>query len=242
MLALLAGCTSLPLTEPRLLRPPTPWFEGDRQQLDLDWPAATNCHGAEFDCTHGDPPEVRITSVTCDGCRAFTQPSNRIYYGGTYIDFEATTTDLVTVSVGVEAEGERRTLTASGLGDRELALHARCKVVATSVIEGGSYSNQDFRNCRETRQPGDTVIVELAIESAHGKERFPFCPDSARCGPNHERKTSSISVTPPPDRWIFNYPAFSRPEGGTVAVTVALATGELSSANVAIPPLADHEQ
>jgi len=236
--ALFTACSSLPMTEPRLSYLPGPWFEGERQRMTVEWPAAQACNNDGESCTYGDVPQVQVTSVSCDGCRAFDVPSSRIYYGGADFDFEATTTDAITLTLGVEANGEHRVLTAHGIGDRELALHAFCKVAITSVIDGNSYSTQDFYDCLPTRLPSETVIVALAIETLHGNVRFPFCPDDATCSPSTQRATSTISVTPPPDRWVFSYPAFSGPDGATVAISAPLDTGEISSATVVIPPVA----
>jgi hypothetical protein len=238
VVALLTACTSLPMTEPRLSYRPGPWYEAERERMTVEWPAAQACENGAWSCTYGDVPQVQVTAVTCDGCRAFDVPSNRIYSGRADFDFEATTTDAITLTVGVEADGEHRTLTAHGLGDRELALHARCTVAITSVLDGTSSSNQDFYDCRPTRLPSETVVVELMIETLRGHERFPFCPDDLTCSLGNQRRTSTISVTPAPDRWAFSYPAFSGPDGATVTIGVPLDTGEISSATVVIPPVA----
>jgi hypothetical protein len=238
VLVLFASCTELPLTEPELSYDGSTWFENERQQLTVRWPAAESCSNSGWNCERGPLPRFRITAVTCDGCRAIDVPYNKTYFNADGFDFEATTTDPITIDVEVESGGTHRTLTRRGMGDRELAVHVRCQVVPTVLLAETNISSNAFHDCGPTRRPQDTVVLSVSIHTFHGTERYPFCPDDARCSPAWPRKTSSISYAPAPDAWRWDSALYSRAEGATVTVSAPLNTGEISTTTVMVPPIA----
>jgi hypothetical protein len=237
----LTACTSIPPEDPEIvvnaLSPPGVWFEGERQQLVVRWPAGTVCTNNGWSCDHGDAPEFRITEVTCDGCRALDVPVGKSFWNASGFDFEAMTTDAITVQVTVESGGDRRRLTATGVGDRELEVRARCFTIFTSLL-GNNEIGDYLHPCGASHRPQETVLVNVAIHTLRGTDRFPFCPDDARCSPDWPRKTSTISIDPPPSDWQFDMPVFTDPAGATVAISAPLDTGAISTTSVAVPPLA----
>jgi hypothetical protein len=238
---LLAACTSIPPPDPEIVVDSLSlhgvWFEGERQHLIVRWPAGERCSNNGWSCEHGDEPAFQITAVTCDGCRTFDVPYGVTFLNASGFDFEAMTTDAITVQVTIEAGGDQRRLSVTGVGDRELEVRARCETVLTSRLDDSVISDAVLHPCGATRGPNESVLVDVAIHTLRGTDRFPFCPDNARCSPNWPRKTSMISIDPAPDRWRFDVPVFTDPMGATVAISAPLVTGETSMTSVVVPPL-----
>lgn len=226
---------SAPATDPTLDLAQGPWFVGEPQTVHVEWPAGESCNSDGWDCQAGPLVWFQIDQVTCTGCTTSGVQLGQQVGNATSFDFVATTTDAIALEVDVSSGGDTRTLTATGSGDRELALVADCEVVFTSDLDDSELPTQP---CGATRTADQAVVVGWYIQTLRG-ERVPFCPDDASsCEPDYPRKTSQIELTPAPQMWwAGTVPVYTSLAAPTIAMTVPLADGTPSSATIAVPPL-----
>jgi hypothetical protein len=159
------------------------------------------------------------------------------------ITFEAT--------MRFDATGRIGRVSASAVGDHEVALEARCAVIETSALSpsGGNIDDRLFHDCGATRLSSETVVIAPAIRTQANIVRFPFCPESPpTCtGPwgARYRPRSQLSITPVPTAWGLSraFPLYwfavmpSATSAETVSLSAPLATGEIATTSVAIPPV-----
>lgn len=143
-------------------------------------------------------------------------------------------------------------MSASMTGDHEVALDAECTLVDTvAVTTRGPNDGRPipFRSCDATRLSSESVVLFPVIRTFNGGRRFPFCIYSGACttwAGRDRRPLSSLSIEPAPTGWGTSYTAdfwgefaILPPLGSTQTVSLhaPLATGEVSTTSVAIPPL-----
>jgi hypothetical protein len=259
-MALVAAC-SVPITpgEPSLTMN-GPWTQGAPRTASLAWPNFYQCGDDDWTCApRSSDTTMTVLSLACQGCNVIDDPTGSSFVNGTDVRAIATTDGPITLdaSIRFDPTGATRQLSATAMGDHEIALEATCGLVDSTALaqalksEGGFVAAADVRDCASTRLATDTVVIAPAIRSYHGEFRFPFCSDhQSPCeGPDwHEqrRPRSSIQMTLAPTDWggSNGFPAFyfaALPDPGatqSLTLSTALATGEIVTTSVAIPPLA----
>ena len=231
--AFAAACVRPPTTDPQLVYDPDPWFLGEPQTMHVEWPPESSC-SAPLDCSTGPLVSFQLDQVACTGCTTSGVELGQEVENATSFQFVATTTDAIEIDVDLDSDGESRHLSATSVGDRELALVASCSIVWTDELGD---SELDPQPCGATRRSDQAVLIDWTIQTVRGNHGQPFCPDGARCEPDYPRKLSQIELSPPPESWWADAPVYTSITAPSVTMTLPLDTGARSTATIDIPPL-----
>jgi len=231
-----------------------PWIQGQPGLVFLDWPNKELCDEEDWSCTGGSRLTMTVMSVQCNGCDILDDPTGRTTLNENRLIATATTDGPITVAADLrfDATGEIRRVVASTTGDHEVALEAPCRLLDPAVPITFVVPDSQLRDCTTTRRPDDRVVVFPGIRTYHGTLELPFdCYDlcSTRWSDKFRSKTS-IVITPPPvdwgwstalhaDRYSEGLFAVLPPLGSTstVSLSAPLASGDISTVSVAIPPV-----
>ncbi|HEX8108980.1 MAG TPA: hypothetical protein VF516_14710 [Kofleriaceae bacterium] len=231
-----------------------PWIQGQPGSAALEWPNKELCDEEDWSCTGGSRLTMTVMSVQCSGCDVLDDPTGRTALNGTSFVAMATTDGpiLVTADLRFDATGEIRRVVASATGDHEVMLEAPCRLLDPAVPINFDVPDSQLRDCTTTRRPDDRVVVFPLVRTYHGALRLPFgCYDLCSTTWFHKfRSQSSIAITPPPVDWGHSSAvhadgysdgsfAILPPLGSTstVSLSAPLASGEISTVSVAIPPV-----
>lgn len=222
------------------------WFQGARSSVWLSYPNATLCDEEDWSCVD---PETTMTvvSATCNGCTFIEDPTGKIGPGMVAADAIASVDGRITIDATLRfgATGPLAQVTGSVTGDHEVALVATCALVDSAVLAASrsSLGAGDLRDCKHasTRRSNETVLVFPDIHTAHSGDFAGFCT-SLDC-----RGARTVTTTPPAAAWGnvhdgYYIPFIAMPplDPTTTAISLSLplATGELSTLSLAVPPLA----
>lgn len=233
---------------------PGPWIQGQPGLADLEWPNEVLCDEEDWSCTGGARLTMTVMSVQCNGCDVLDDPTGRTALNQISLIAMATTDGPITVTAELrfDATGEIRRVAASTTGDHEVALEAPCRLLDPTVPTSFDVPDSQLRDCTTTRRPDDRVVVFPVIRTFHGNLRLPFgCYDLCSTNwSNKFRSQSSITITPPAVDWGHSgavhadgysdgsfaiLPALG--STSTVSLSGPLASGEISTVSVAIPPV-----
>ena len=231
-----------------------PWIQGEPSSAVMEWPNKELCSDEDWSCTGSGRLTMTVMSVHCDGCDVLDDPTGRTGLYPTSLIATATTDGPITVTADLrfDATGEIRRVGASTTGDHEVALEAQCRLLDPAVPLDHVVSGSQLRDCNTTRRPDDRVVVFPLMRTFGGALRLPFgCYDLCSTPWSHKfRSQSSIAITPPPVDW--NWSDAVRADGyadgafailpalgstSTVSLSAPLASGEISTVSVAIPPI-----
>jgi hypothetical protein len=225
------------------------WIQGEpiNAWLDFDY----HCPPDDFQCPR---TPMTVLHVACDGCEILEDPTGNAPAIRPRIRAVATVDGPITLEATVrkEATGEVRQMSATMTGDHEVALDAECTSIDTRTVMNRAPNDGTplpFRSCETTRLPSESVVLFPVIRTFRGGRRFPFCIHGGACTTWAGRKLrplASLSIQPAPTGWGTSYTAefagefaILPPLGSTqtVSLNARLATGEVSTTSVAVPPL-----
>lgn len=229
-----------------------PWIQGEPSLAGLAWPNKELCDEEDWSCTGGSRLTMTVMSVQCSGCDLLDDPTGRTVLNDTSLVATATTDGpvVVTADLRFDATGEIRRVVASAPGDHEVALEATCRLLDPAVPTSFDVPGSQLRDCTTTRRPDDRVVVFPLMRTYHGALRLAFgCYDL--CSTRWDSKfRTSVDITPPAVDWgrssavhadgysdgsFAILPALG--STSTVTLSAPLASGELSTVSVAIPPI-----
>jgi len=231
-----------------------PWIQGEPSRGVLEWPNKELCSDDDWSCAGGARLTMTVLSVQCSGCDLLDDPSGTTVLNSTPLIATATTDGQITVPADLrfDATGEVRHVVASTTGDHEVALEAPCWLLDPAVPISFDVPDWELRDCTTTRRPDDRVVVFPIIRTFRGALRLPFGCNDLCSGPWFDkfRSQSSIVITPPAADWgrssavhadgyadgsFAILPALG--STSTVSLSAPLASGEISTVSVAIPPV-----
>jgi hypothetical protein len=266
--AILSACTTAPerpAGPPTLWTSPT-WFKGEDNVVTLEWATASNCALNDWTCSDSLAWTLHVDSVSCQGCTITSDPSGGESGGGAIIRAIATTDGPVTITATATyiPDGEVDTVSITTQVDQEVALHARCRLVDTSLLaslvadlqsvpapEPSAPGDILVRECGASRLSTETVMIFPEVVTARGATIFPFLADDARDlaeypDPN-VRPLSTLAVSSAPALWWYadgfapaDFASFPTLDGVEhIDLSTRLSTGATATTSVAIPPICD---
>ena len=225
------------------------WIQGE--PIDLWLYFDYHCAPGDFQCPH---TPMTVLRLACDGCEFLQDPIGNPATLQPHIRAVATVDGPIKLEITVRNEdtGEVGQASRSLTGDHEVALDAECALIDTGTVtkrEPNDGSPLPFRSCEATRLPSESMVLFPVIRTFNGRDRFPFCTHGNACWTPSGRKLrplSSLSIEPAPTGWGRSYtsgfsgefailPALGSAQ--TVTLSAPLATGEVVTTSVAIPPL-----
>lgn len=232
------------------LSPERSWIPGEPSSAIASWAYA--CEGTgDWGCPSSS---FTLLDATCDGCTVIG-PVGVLAWRAVAFQATATTDGPITLAATVRFDptGEVKTVTASTVGDHEIGLEGRCRLIDTATLTQPdltypAFPEELFRSCDTPRLASDTVVIFPALRTFRGDSRFPFCMTSALCGGfqgPYIRPPSGFSMTPAPTGWgmaaQIEPAAFAilpaMPAGGTVSLSAQLSPSGTATASVEIPAI-----
>jgi hypothetical protein len=234
-----------------------PWIQGASSEIHVEWSNFYQCSDEDWTgCRMPPSATMSIVSLHCGGCALLEDPTGAHYVSETNLRATATTDGPVEIEATLrfDATGEERTLRASASGDHEVALQATCHLVDTQTFAEALKTGDGFvtglRDCESTRMPSETVVIAPVIATFHSRLLFPFCRDGwdpceGYSYHEQQRPRSTLTMSVAPAAWGaspalpgFYFAALPPLDGApTITLSTPLATGEISTTSVAIPPL-----
>lgn len=218
------------------------WFQGIPGQALLSWPNAEVCNEDDWFCTDNLDATMSVLSATCNGCRFVTDPTGMTGLGFISANAIATVDGPISIVATLRFDATKQTAQVTGkvTGDHEVALVATCAVIdSAALLVNTGLDASAFRDCSD-RRATDTVVLFPTIHTAHSGDFAWFCTSLDDCG-----NSPQVTTTPPAAAWRHLADWRSTPfvvpiqDATTTAILLSmpLATGELSTATVPVPPL-----
>lgn len=237
------------------------WIQGRPTEVSFQWGNASICNFDDWFCRWPDGLTTTVLSVSCHGCTVLDDPTGTTMFTEAMrkLTAVATTDGPISVSVALrfDATGDERTVTATAVGDHEVALEADCRLIDVSDLQYGATapetilpSNTALQSCGTTRLSTQAVIVFPAIRTFRDQRYFPFCFSGWGCttGWNEAlRPLRQLSLTPAPAGWgqighrpgagdeLVLFAAYPDAPAGTLELSAPLLSGAVASASLAIP-------
>jgi len=238
--------TSTAAGEPELGIDSATWFQGVPGHVWLSWPNAELCDEEDWFCRDNLDATMTVLSATCKGCRFVEDPTGRTELRSVYVDAIATVDGPISIVATLRFDATKQTTQVRGTvtGDHEVALIATCAVIdSAALLVTTGLDASAFRDCSD-RRATDTVVLFPTIHTAHSGDFAWFCASLDDCG-----NSPQVTTTPPAAAWRRLADWRSTPfvvpiqDASTteVLLSVPLATGELSTVSVPVPPVAAPE-
>lgn len=222
------------------------WIQGNRYAVWLSYPNAALCDDEDWFCVDNADATMTVVSATCSGCTFVEDPTGKTGLRGVVVNAIANADGPISIAAKLQFDATKAIadVTGSVTGDHEVSLVATCALVDSAVVSGHHYLvASDLRECDPagTRNATDTVVVFPTIHTAHSGDFASFCT-SLDCGGSRQ-----VTTTPPVAAWgavkDWSYAPFivMPPLDATttaILLNLPLATGELSTISLAVPPLA----
>ena len=221
------------------------WFQGERNAVWLSYPNAELCGDDDWFCVDNPDTTMTVLSATCTGCTFVEDPTGKTRLSFVSADAIANVDGVIAIDAKLRFDATKAIaqVTASVIGDHEVALVATCALVDSALLSNDHLLvASELRDCdsAETRSTTDTVVVFPKVHSAHSGDFARFCT-SLDCGGSR-----TVVATPPAAAWgeVANgsYSPFivmPRLDATTTAISLSLplATGALSTISLRVPPL-----
>lgn len=237
------------------------WIQGRPTEVSFEWPNATLCNFDEWFCRWPEDLTTTVMHVSCHGCTLLDDPTGTTAWSMAQRKLTAVATTDGTISVEIalrfDATGDEQTVSATALGDHEVALEADCRVIDLAEMSYGATAPEGqltrasaMRACASTRLPTEAVAVFPAIRTYRGERYFPFCFSGWGCttGWNEPlRPLQQLAMTPAPAGWgqvayspsaeLVFFAAYGGDVSATIELSAPLLSGGIGSTSVVMPRL-----
>jgi hypothetical protein len=252
---LASGCTLWQTREPPI-EAGTPdvfigigtWFQGEPNELGLDYPNAELCDEEDWSCVNNPAATMTVLSATCHGCTFVDDPTGKSALKGVSATAIATADGPITIEATLQFDATQQVahVTGSVTGDHEVSLAATCALIDRAALgPHNELTASQPRDCDPagTRSATDAVLVFPTVQFAHGQPLPRFCVElDTSCGGE-----PTVTATPAATAWGQVTDSLFAPflvmpplDATTTAITLSLPllTGEVSTISLSIPPLA----
>ena len=223
------------------------WFQGAPGNAWLTWPNAELCDDEDWFCRDNPDATMTVLSAACNGCSFVEDPTGKTGLNSVSADAIATVDGPISIVATLRFDATKATVQVTGTvtGDHEVALVATCAGVDSAVLSGNaSVEASAFRECGD-RRATDTIVLFPAIHTARSGDFEWFCTSLDGCGGSRQLTITPAAVAwgstagPDYDRFAIMPPLAAATT--EITLSVPLATGELSTVAVPVPPVTEDE-